>query len=218
MRTRPSQAFAFAVGCVFATTANANTLPQNPSGSHVDFYFTNLDFEVETSGFKESIDGNGYGLDFWFGNGIGLFTAEIQTNQLDGNVQGNAVEADARTLRAGMGYRFVNQPAQGAWIRAEYVQFDGDIDVQGFGSASDKQDGYAVHAGGMLGRGMVRGYGEIGFADLDDIDGYEYTVGINIQPGTVGGFLEFRGSQLETDEFDIDESFSDVRIGVRVAF
>lgn len=188
------------------------------AGSHMDVYYSNLDFEVSSGGEEGSIDGDGGGLDFWLGNGIGLFTAEFQKNNLDGNEAGFALDADSRVLRVGMGYRFVYQPNAGAWLRAEYINFDGDIAVEGIGEADDSQNGYGIHFGGLLGQGMVRGYGEIGFVDLDDLDGMEYTVGLNIQPGMVGGFVEYRVTDLELDDVELDEKFEDVRIGVRVAF
>ncbi len=207
------------IGAFLLFPAAAMAAPQaSNTGSHLDVYYSNLDFEVESGGFEESIDGNGGGMDFWMGNGIGLFTAEIQSNSMDGTVQGAKVEADARVLRAGMGYRFLFEPTRQFWMRAEYINFNGDIEVQGLGSADDTQNGYAIHAGGLIGTGMFRGYAEIGHADLSDIDGFEYTVGINVQPGIVGGFIEYRQSRLETDDFDIDETFSDFRVGVRVSF
>lgn len=209
---------ALAIGSITAIPVIAAPEQANAAGSHVDFYFSNLDYEIESAGIDDSVDGSGYGMDFWLGNGIGLFTAEMQRNNLDGNVQGIAVDVDSRSLRAGLGYRFVNTPTLGAWLRGEYVQFDTDIDVQSQASADDTQDGYAIHFGGMLGQGMLRGYAELGYVDLSDLDGIEYTVGINIQPGTVGGFVEFRGSELEADDFQIDETFSDVRLGFRVVF
>lgn len=187
-------------------------------GSHVDLYYSNLDFEVSDDTDSASIDGDGGGIGFWLGNNIGLLTAELQKNSLDGSPGGFTTDADIRTMRVGLGYRLLNTPTQGAWIRAEYVNFDGDIEIQDVGSGSDKQDGYGIHAGGMLGAGIVNGYGEIGFVDVDDLDGMEYTLGLNVQPGMVGGFVEYRVTDLELDNIDLDEKFEDLRIGLRLAF
>lgn len=191
---------------------------QEQTGDHLDVYYSNLDFEVETGGESASIDGDGGGIAFWLGNKVGLFTAEIQSNKLDGNVGGFKVDADTRIIRAGMGYKLVNTPMTGAWIRAEYISFDGDLEVEELGEASDDQDGYGIHAGARFGRGSFYGYGEIGRVDLNDLDGMEYKVGLAVQPGLVGGFIEYRLTDLELDNIPVDEEFEDLRIGIRLGF
>ena len=72
--------------------------------------------------------------------------------------------------------------------------------------------------GGRIGRGPLNGYAEFGIVELDDLDGIEYKVGANFQPGMVGGFIEYRMTDLETDNLGIDEEWEAFRIGVRVAF
>lgn len=196
-------------------------LAQSPptTGSHVDAFYSNLDFEVDTQIGEGSIDGHGGGLDVWINNGgPGVFTAEYQANDLDGTVQGTEVDADTRMLRTGLGAVFYNTSDFQTWIRAEYVDFDGDADAQGIGSADDRQRGWAAHLGGQAINGSFRSYAEIGYADLDEVDGIEYTIGLNYQPGTIGGFVEFRQSRFEIDDVDIDVTLSDVRAGVRLSF
>lgn len=184
----------------------------------MDVYYSNLDFEVSDDLDRYSLDGSGGGLGFWMGNKVGMLTAELQANKLDGTVEGFAVDSDTRLLRAGMGFKLIALPTQGAWIRAEYINFDADLEVEGFDAGSDTQDGYGVHAGGLFGIGVFNAYGEIGFVDVDDLDGMEYRVGVAVQPSIVGGFVEYRKTALELNDFDIDEDFEDIRIGLRVAF
>lgn len=203
---------------MFTPAAFGQSAVSKKAGSHLDVYYSNLDLELSSGGESASIDGNGGGLDFWLGNGIGLFTAEFQKNDLDGNEAGLAIDADLRVLRVGMGYRFLYEATRSAWLRAEYINVDGDLAIEAVGEADDSTNGYGIHAGGMFGAGIVRGYGEIGFVDLDELDGMEYTVGIAIQPGMVGGFVEYRNTDLEFDDIELDEELEDVRIGIRVAF
>lgn len=188
------------------------------SGSQVDLYYSNLDYELSDETDSIGGDGDGGGLRFWLGNGIGLFTAEAQANKLEGNIGGVAVNADLRQLRAGLGYRLLRETHRGAWIRAEYINLDTDLEVEGFGSANGETDGFGVHFGGYAGSGIINGYGEIGIIDLDDEDGFEYRVGLSIQPNDIGGFVEYRKANLEVDDFDLDEDFEDLRIGLRLAF
>lgn len=204
---------------ILCTAQAASAAPEkDPVGNHMDLYFSSLDFEVEAGGDKGSIDGGGGGLSFWLGNKIGLFTGEIQSNKLEDDIGGVEIDANLRTFRVGLGYRFVNESNAGAWLRAEYVNFDGDIEIDDLGEGSDEQDGFGIHAGGMIGTGMFRGYAEIGRVDLDDLDGMEYKVGLNIQPGPIGGFIEYRVTDLELDDSDVDEKLEDLRIGVRIGF
>lgn len=193
--------------------------PGAPARSnHLDVYYSHLDYELSDGTDSIEGDGSGGGIAFWMGNRIGLFTAEIQKNNIEGNILGFPTDADLRSLRAGMGYRLINETNRGAWIRAEYINLDTSIEVEDVGSASGETDGYGIHFGGLYGAGLVQGYGEIGFVDLDDEDGFEYRVGLAIQPGIVGGFVEYRKTALEVDDIDLDEDLEDVRIGVRVAF
>lgn len=188
------------------------------AGSRADIFYQRLELTAKYQGDSESIDGNGGGLSLWLGNGWGLFTAEVETSSLDGNVAGFEVDADARVWRAGMGAQFLNTREGGVWLRGEYVDFNGDLDIEGIGSGGDSQNGFAVHAGGRIGRGPLNGYAEVGIVELDDLDGMEYKVGANYQPGMVGGFIEYRMTDLETDELGIDEEWEAVRVGVRISF
>lgn len=189
-----------------------------PTGSHLAMYYSQLDYELTDGTDSIEGDGNGGGLGFWMGNKVGLFTAEIQKNNLDGNILGIPADADVRQLRAGLGYRFIHQANSAAWLRAEYINLDTKIELEDVGSASGETDGYGVHFGGMIGAGVVQGYGEIGIIELEDEGGLEYRVGLAVQPGMVGGFVEFRKTDLEVDDVDLDETLEDLRVGLRVAF
>lgn len=210
--------YAIAAGLLLASTPTFAAEPPLRTGSHVDLYYSNLDYELSDGSESISIDGDGGGIRFWLGNRVGLFTAELQKNKLDGDVEGFSVDADIRQIRAGLGYRFLAQADRGAWLRAEYINLDTDLDVEDLGSANGETDGFGVHFGGLLGTGLIQGYGEIGFIDLDDEDGMEYRVGLSIQPGQVGGFAEYRKSDLEVDDFDLDEDLEEFRVGLQIAF
>lgn len=210
---------AAAAALTFVPIANAAPAAQDKTaGSRLDVFYQRLDLEAKYQGDSESIDGNGGGMALWMGNGWGLFTAEFESSSLDGDVAGFDVDADARVWRVGMGAQFLNTPDAAVWLRGEYVDFNGDLDVEGLGEADDSQNGFAAHLGGRLGRGALNGYAEIGIVELDDLDGMEYKVGVNFQPGLVGGFIEYRVTDLETDNLGIDEEWEAIRIGVRVAF
>ena len=212
---------AFAALAVLAVAPAAFAAPpanDKALGSRIDVYYSNLDLKAKYQGDSESIDGDGGGMAIWMGNGWGLFTAEFQKNKLEGSSGGLDIDAHARQLRVGLGGQFINTREAGAWLRAEYLDFDADLDVEGIGSADDTQKGYGIHAGGRVGKGALNGYGEIGRIELDDLDGWEYRVGLNFQPGIVGGFVEYRFTDLETDNLGIDEEYEDIRVGVRVAF
>lgn len=209
----------FAVAALaFGPLALAAPAADKTLGSRIDVYYSNLDLKVKFQGESDSIDGDGAGMALWLGNGWGLFTAEFQKNKLDGSEAGTDIDAEVRQLRIGMGGQFLNTKDAGAWLRAEYLDFDAELEVEGIGSADDTQKGYGIHAGGRMGQGALNGYGELGRIELDDLDGWEYRLGLNFQPGIVGGFVEYRVTDLETDNFGIDEEYKDIRIGVRVAF
>jgi hypothetical protein len=198
--------------------AFAAPAPDKTMGSRIDLYYSNLDLKAKYQGDSESIDGDGGGMAMWLGNGWGLFTAEFQKNKLDGSSGGVGIDAHARQLRVGLGGQFINTPQAGAWLRAEYLDFDADLSVDGLGSADDTQKGYGIHAGGRMGQGPLNGYAEIGRIELDDLDGWEYRLGANYQPGIVGGLVEYRFTDLKTDNLGIKEEYEDIRVGVRIAF
>lgn len=208
---------AAALSCV-PTVFAAPPASDKTAGSRIDVYYSNMDFKVKFQGESDSIDGDGGGLAFWLGNGWGLFTAEFQKNSLDGSELGAGIDADLRQIRVGLGAQFLNTQEAGAWLRAEYLDFDAELSIEDLGSADDTQKGYGIHAGGRIGQGALNGYGEIGRIELDDLDGWEYRLGLNYQPGVVGGFVEYRFTDLETDNFGIKEEYEDIRAGIRIAF
>lgn len=191
--------------------------PDRTAGSHIDVFYAAIDATAEAGGEKASIDGDGGGMRMWLGNGPGVFTAEFGTGKADGTVRGARVEGEISDIRAGLGWRFIHEPSQAAWIRAEYISAKAELEVED-ASAEDDQDGYGVQVGGLLGSGIFHGYGEVGRVDLSDLDGWEYKVGVALQPGLVGGFAEYQLTDLELDNFDVDEEFEVVKLGLRIAF
>lgn len=188
------------------------------AGSYVDAYYSHLKIKMSDVGHT---DGDGGGLRFWMGNGVGVFTAEAQTAKTNGDVQGVDLDIDVDDLRVGLGGRLINRPDAGVWARAEYIRAKADADASFggvTGSASDTQEGYGLHFGGMFGRGPFRGYAEVGYLHLEDLRGGEYAVGVNVQPGLIGGFAEFRYTDLDVTHSDVSEHYSNIRVGVRVGF
>lgn len=178
------------------------------SGSHLDAYYSNADVKVDG---PADADGDGGGLSLWMGNGIGVFTVEMQKNAFD--VDGGG-DLDNRQYRLGLGYRFMNEPAFQSWLRAEYVRLEADSDP----GASADQDGYGAHLGFLLARRGIQGYAEVGVIDLEGMDGLEYKVGAGFQPGMFGGFVEYRSTHFELDADNSDLQYDDLRVGVRVAY
>lgn len=209
----------FCIAGLLAAPVAANAAaaaPERTAGSHVDAYYTHGQLEFDD--IDGDIDGDGYGLRFWLGNGVGVFTAQLGTVDLDGTVLGTPVEADLRELRAGLGWRFLRRANGELWARAEYVRFDGDIAVQGGGSARDDEDGYGLHVGGACKFGIFSAYAEGGVVDTDSSDGPEFTVGVALLPSVAGLFVEYRRTDLEADDFDAGTLYEQVRVGLRFAY
>lgn len=198
-----------AIALVLLAASGAVSAKGFTTGSHVDAYYSDADLKVDGPG---DADGDGGGLSLWMGNGVGLFTVELQKNKLD--VDHVDADIDARQYRLGLGYRFINEPAVGAWLRVEYARLETDLDP----GDSDDQDGYGAHFGAMIGSHMFNGYAEIGLIELEDTDGLEYRVGVAFQPSMFGGFVEYRATNLELDADGSDFDIQDLRVGVRFAY
>jgi hypothetical protein len=103
--------------------AFAEEQQHSTAGSYIDGYYSNLELELDAEGLgSEEIDGDGGGIRFWMGNGWGVFTADVQTDNLSKTVDGLKVKIDADLYRVGLGARLIQRQDAGMWIRAEYVR------------------------------------------------------------------------------------------------
>lgn len=183
----------------------------------IDIYYSNLTFAV--GGIDDDISGNGYGARLRAGAGRPFLSAEYQHSKPDGDVLGTKVKAEVDNWRVGAGYRFVDEPQYSIWGRAEYINFDGKISAPSLAlAAMDGEDGYGIHLGGATGALNFFFYGEIGYIKTDETDGYEFTVGATWQADPLGLFVEYRRTEVETDQLKIEEEFSDIRAGLRIRF
>jgi hypothetical protein len=181
----------------------------------IDLLYSHLKFTVD--GVGDDLTGPGYGVRIVAGKSRPFFTAEYQHSEPDGTVGGVDVEAEVDQWRAGLGYRFVDQPGIAAWGRVEYLSFDGEISAGGL-TAADDEDGYGIHLGVAAGSGKFYGYVEAGYLKTDETDGWEARAGAAYQLEPVGLFLEYRRTEVETDNLKIEETYSDIRGGARFVF
>lgn len=181
----------------------------------IDLLYSHLKFTVD--GVGDDISGPGYGVRIVAGSARPFFTAEYLRSEPDGNVGGVDVEAKIDQWRAGLGYRLIDQPGFSAWGRAEYLSFDGEITGGGLVGADD-EDGYGVHLGAAAGSGQFFAFAEAGYIKTDETDGWEMRVGATYQLEPVGLFIEYRRTEVETDNLKIEETYSDIRGGARFVF
>lgn len=161
-------------------------------------------------------DGDGFGVKGRFDLTPTLFLAgEYQANdydefEIDG--LGTAeIESELDFIRAGMGLRFgEDSPFYGY---AEAVNAELTIDGEG-----DDETGFGVHLGvDAPVADALSLYGQIGYVDIDDTDGFEFLGGAAFMFTPVfGAFADYRHTELEGDD-DIKLTISDIRLGIRIA-
>lgn len=185
-------------------------LPLNASAESsgfLDLYFTpsaKLDLTVPGFGNFED-DGDGFGI-----RGMGAisesvaFTGEYQSNTYDD------FDIDVDTLRFGLG--LTGKTGSGLFIEYDKMEFDGE-DADGFGLhgrlASKASDTISL-------------YGQIGYLslkdDTEDITGLEFSLGavfwINEK---AGAFADYRRTNLEGEDSEVEFEFNDLRVGIRIS-
>lgn len=174
---------------------------------YLDVYFvpqSNLDVSVPGFG-SGDVDGDEFGI-----KGR-AHTAETVT--LHGEFQSvslDDVDLDVEQLRFGIGAHSSADTGTRFFGDAEFVSVDLD---------GDDQSGFGLHGGlSFSGESQVSGFARLGYLSLDDVDGFEFSLGIDVAFNpSVGGFVDYRSIALEADdssEFD----FTDLRIGIRFHF
>lgn len=183
-----------------------------PGGSFIDgYYVPSATIQQENGLFDFEEEGDGAGVKGAIEVVPQVFiTGEYQSNQYDD--AGSNIELDTYRLGVGLGEGLGN--GQGIYGRFELINADDN------GDDSDEESGVV----GTLGLGailspQVKIYGEAGYQKFDDLDGPELLGGIAIRLlPNLGVFADYRYSQLNLEDTDIDITYDEFRIGARFYF
>lgn len=185
----------------------ASGVAQAETPGHIDVFFVpSAKFDVTVPGFSFDDDGDGFGLkgQIPVGESAALL-AEYQGVTYDES------DIDVDQLRLGIGS--FGPSGSGAYIEYASIDLDGS-----------EADGFGLHArlaGGASETATV--YAQIGYLmlsdDTEDIEGLEIMFGGALTiSGNTGAFVEWRKSALETSDSDVEFDFTDLRVGLRIAF
>lgn len=177
-----------------------------------DLFYSSLAYSLDPP--DEDIRGDGAGARIWVGPTRGLFTIEYQYAEPDDTIDGLPYEYEVSDLRTGLGWRVVRGRLGSAWVRGEWISLEVDPE----GGDGDDQNGCGIHTGGEIFAGPVGFHGEVGYLNTEDTDGLEWRVGVAYQPSLLGIFAEYRRTDLDIDDTDIDVTLDDIRAGLRVSF
>lgn len=171
---------------------------------YLDLYF------VPDSNFDVNIPGLGSGDADGDGFGIKGRAHVAETVTLHGEFQSVTLDdsdADIDQLRFGVGTHSAPDTGARFFADGEYVSIDLD---------GEDQDGFGFHGGlSFSGESQLSGFARIGYLTLDDVDGFEFSLGADLAfSPTVGGFVDYRSIMLE-DDGDNEFDFTDLRIGIR---
>lgn len=181
-----------------------------PTG-HLDVYYTDADLELDAPApFGGDDSGDGFGIRgsakvadraFVFG--------QYEKNNYDDS------DGKLETIRAGLGFGLWQGNNTSIDVRGEYINVDG----KDFPATIDiDHEGYGVHVGAAF-RPMpgLSLFGDVGWIDIGDYDGPEYTVGavFNVS-NQFGLFADYRITDVE--DGDIGLKSQDLHLGVRFNF
>lgn len=177
------------------------------SRGNLDLYFIpSAKLDVEIPGFGSADDdGDGFGVR---GSGAlsdnAVLTGEYQSASYDDS------DLDIDQLRLGVGLTAADS---GSGLFVEYV----DVDFDG-----DEADGFGIH-GRLASKAsdVVSVYGQVGYLSVkDDFEkntGLEFSVGATFWINdTAGVFGDFRQSNLEGEDSEIELELTDLRVGIRI--
>lgn len=206
----------FAAAAMLVPMAAAPGLAQANEQGHIDAYYipySSLDFKIDGLGSTDG-DGDGFGVKGMVPLGATrsfFLEGEYQSSKNDD------FDFDIDQTRFGAGWQTPLSTGTFA-LYGEYA----DIEIDN-GSA----DGLGVHGRLTLPIApAVNLYGQIGYLWLEDednidIDGVEFLIGASVDFNpNVGAFIDFRQDNLTSDDpaGDVDFTFQDLRVGVRVLF
>lgn len=184
-----------------------------PGNNFIDGYYVPwAQVEITNAGpFDANEEGDGFGVKGALEFAPDVFiTGEFQNNQYDDN----GGEAELETYRLGLGFGHGAGTGGGLYCRLEYI------------NADDPNDDSADESGGVgtLGFALplseeLRLHAEAGYQKFDDADGPEFLVGITLQLApNVGLFADYRNTQLELEDTNIEIQYDEARIGARFYF
>lgn len=196
---------------VWATLFLPALAPAQENGGltgQVDLYMVpkaNLE-ERNPNATSADINGDGYGAKaFVHVTDLIKATGEYQSVSYD---TGNADRSDMR-LGAGIGN------AAGSGVFAEYLSIENG-------------DGFAVYgrAAGNFGIPRLGLHGQAGYVQVEDDErayGFEFSLGasyaiLDLLGGTLGAMLDYRLTNLEGQESNVELKLRDVRLGARFLF
>lgn len=186
------------------------TMAAAKSGGHVDVYYNDAELEATVPGVGSGDDdGDGFGI-----RGAARFSeqafvyGEYQKNEYDDS------DLEIQLIRAGLGFLFSADRNMELYAKGELVNVDSDA-----GGESDDETGFGVHGGiAFLPMPALRLFGEIGYIDIDDASGPEYTIGAAYSfTEQLAVVADYRVTDLE-DENDVELELSDLQLGVRFNF
>jgi hypothetical protein len=188
-------------------------------GSLIAGFIVNSDFEETEPGFQDvKGDGNGFSLQGSLDVTEDLFVyADYYNRDLEVDLDafglpGETLDFDLSNTRAGLGYLLPNT--------AVYVGLNYERYKLGFEGSSQTTKGFGLRLGGRHPlTNALSLTGEAGYVSLDDADGFDFAVGIDfaVSP-TLSLIGDFRYLEIGLDNSDIEDTVSDLRIGVRFNF
>jgi predicted porin len=180
-----------------------------PTG-HLDVYYTDADLELDAPVVGGEDSGDGFGI-----RGSGKVADKVFVfGQYEKNSYDDS-DGELQTIRAGLGFGLWQGSNTSIDIRGEFI----DVEGEDFPVGIEIDDsGYGVHVGAAF--RPIPGlslFGDVGWIDVGDYDGPEYTVGavfnLNEQFGL---FADYRITDVEDD--DIGLKSEDLHLGVRFNF
>lgn len=205
--------FERALGVFVALGFSSFPLLAAPGGSFIDgYYVPSASVEVENAGpldFQEDGDGAGVKAAIEIAPQIFL-TGEYQSNQYDDD--GSDIELD--TYRFGVGLGEGQGNGDGIYGRLELINADD-------GGDTEQDDSGFV---GTLGLGLILSpqikiYGEAGYQVFDQAAGPELLGGVAIRVlPNLGLFADYRLTQLEDEDTDVELRYDEFRVGARFYF
>lgn len=203
--------FKLALGVV--AFALSTPLLAAPGNSFIDgYYVPSATVEIDDGGLiglEEEGDGAGVKAAIELVPQV-FITGEFQSNTYDDN--GGDVELDTYRIGLGVGEGVGN--GDGLYGRIELINADDGTDSQ------EDDSGFAGTLGlGLIISPQIKIYGEAGYLVFDDLGGPELLGGIafRLLPN-LGVFADYRLTQLEVDDTNVEITYDEFRIGARFYF